>query len=86
MKPSDGPTGTLVLGKLSEISPQILGNMAVQLTKRELFAAMAMQGFAVSRSTAATGEDGTCPRERVAVASVELADALIAALEKEREC
>lgn len=55
------------------------------LTKRELFAAMAMQGFSVSFSIPASGAEGTDPRGYIAKACVNLADALLAELVKERK-
>lgn len=48
------------------------------LTKREYFAAMAMQGFLTSR----LGENSDVPVETVVKASLVMADALIAELSK----
>lgn len=53
------------------------------LTKRELFAAMAMQGLISSVSQYSRAKDGSPITERhVAAQAVEFADALLAALEK----
>lgn len=60
--------------------PMLRGVPVEQITKRELFAAMAMQGLLASGGTAWTGIDA----QGCAMRCVQNADALIAELAKEK--
>lgn len=81
-------------GKKERMGSAYMGDITVRtygdgLTKREYFAAMAMQGFlansVIAASLAEMHRAGGDPKDDYAKLSIKMADALIAALNKEAE-
>jgi hypothetical protein len=68
------------MSEYSDMPPTMMSVISCGITKREMFAAMAMQGY-----LSAIGQYGMVPEKDVADSAVRFADALIVALNKEEK-